>query len=41
MIGNEQNIRCPHKGLLDIICIQKDGSRAKHMGNQNSTSTES
>ena len=29
MIGNRQNIRCTHKGLLDVICIQRDGSAAK------------
>ena len=29
MIGNGQNIRCTHKELLDVICIQKDGSIAK------------
>ena len=29
MIGNGQNIRCTHKGLLDVICIQRDGSTAK------------
>ena len=29
MIGNGQNIKCTHKGLLDVICIQKDGSTAK------------
>ena len=29
MIGNGQNIRCTHKGLLDVICIQKYGSTAK------------
>ena len=29
MRGNGQNIRCTHKGLLDVICIQKDGSTAK------------
>ena len=29
MIGNGQNTRCTHKGLLDVICIQKDGSTAK------------
>ena len=23
MIGNGQNIRCTHKGLLDVICVQK------------------
>ena len=28
-IGNGQNIRCTNKGLLDVICIQKDGSFAK------------
>ena len=29
MIGNGQNFRCTHKGLLDVICIQNDGSTAK------------
>ena len=29
MTGNGQNIRCTHKGLLDVICIQKDESTAK------------
>ena len=29
MIGNGQNIRCTHNGLLDVICIQRDGSTAK------------
>ena len=29
MIGNGENIRCTHKGLLDVICFQKDGSTAK------------
>ena len=28
-IGNGQSIRCTHKGLLDVICIQKDGPTAK------------
>ena len=30
MIGNGQNNKCTHKGLLDVICIQRDGSTAKH-----------
>ena len=29
MIGNGQNIRCTHKLLLDVMCIQKDGSTMK------------
>ena len=29
MIGNAQNIRCTHEGLLDVICIQRDGSTAE------------
>ena len=29
MTGNGQNIRCTDKGLLDVICIQKDESTAK------------
>ena len=29
MIGNGQNIKCTHKGLLDVICVQRDGSMAK------------
>ena len=29
MIGNGQNIRCTHKGLLDVICVLRDGSAAK------------
>ena len=29
MIGNGQNLRCIHKGLLDVICFQKDGSTAE------------
>ena len=29
MIGNGQNIRCSDKGLLDVICIQRNGSTAK------------
>ena len=29
VIGNGQNIKYTHKGLLDVICIQKDGSTAK------------
>ena len=29
MIGNGQNIRCTHNGLLDVICIQEDGLTAK------------
>ena len=28
MIGNEQNIKCTHKRLLDVICIQNDGRTA-------------
>ena len=31
MIGNEQNIRCTHKGLLDVICIQRDGLTTRDM----------
>ena len=31
MIRNGQNIKCTHEGLLDVICIQKDGSTAKDM----------
>ena len=31
MIGNEQSIRCTHKGLLDVICIQRDGLTARDM----------
>ena len=29
MIGNWQSIICTHKGKLDVICKQKDGSMAK------------
>ena len=29
MIGNGQNIKCTHKGLLDVIFIKRDGSTAK------------
>ena len=29
MKGNGQNIRCTHNGLLNVICIQRDGSTAK------------
>ena len=29
MIGNGQNIKCTHEGLLDVICVQRDGSTAK------------
>ena len=29
MIANGQNITCTHKGLLDVICIQRDRSTAK------------
>ena len=29
MIGNGQNIKCTHKGLLDVICAQRDGSMAQ------------
>ena len=29
MIGNGQNIRCTCEGLLDVICIQREGSTAK------------
>ena len=29
MIGNGQNIRCTYKGLLDVICVQRNGSIAK------------
>ena len=29
VIGNGQNIRCTHKGLLDVICVQRDGSTTK------------
>ena len=29
MIGNGQNIKGTHKGLLDVICVQNDGSTAK------------
>ena len=29
MIGNGQNIRCTHKGMLAVICVQRHGSTAK------------
>ena len=29
MKGNRKNIRCTHRGLLDVICIQRDGSSSK------------
>ena len=29
MIGNGQNIKCTQKGLLDVICVQNDGSTAR------------
>ena len=29
MIGNGLNIKCTPKGLLDVICVHKDGSMAK------------
>ena len=29
MIGNGQNIKCPHKGLFYVICVQNDGSTAR------------
>ena len=29
MIGNGLNIECTHKGLLDVICVHRDGSMAK------------
>ena len=29
MLGNGQNIRCTHQELLDVICIQKNGSTVK------------
>ena len=29
MIGNGQNFKCTHKGPLDVICVQRDGSMAK------------
>ena len=29
MIRNRQNIKCTHKGLLDVLCIQNDGSSAR------------
>ena len=29
MIGNGHNIKCTHKGLLDVICIENDGSTAR------------
>ena len=29
MIGNGQNIKCTHKGLLYVVCIQNDGSTAR------------
>ena len=29
MIGNGQDIRCTYKGLIDVICIQRNGSMAK------------
>ena len=32
MIENGQNIRCTHNGLLDVICIQRDGLTAKDNG---------
>ena len=30
MIGNGESISCTHKGKLDVICMHKDGSTAKH-----------
>ena len=27
MIRNGQNMRCSHKGLLDVICVQRDGQQ--------------
>ena len=29
MIGNGESISCTHKGKLDVICKQKDGSMAR------------
>ena len=29
MIGNGQNFRCTHKGLLDAICVQNDRCTAR------------
>ena len=29
LIGNGQNIRCNLEGLLDVICVKRDGSNAK------------
>ena len=29
MTGNGKNIKYTHKGLLDVICVQRDGSMAK------------
>ena len=29
MIGNGLNIKCTHKGLLNAICVQNDGSAAR------------
>ena len=40
MIGNGQNIRCTHKGMLDVICIQENGSIAKDTCWENSASIE-
>ena len=28
-IGNGQNIKCTHRGSLDVVCIQNDGSTAR------------
>ena len=33
MIGNGQSIICTHRGKLDVICKQKDGSMAKETWN--------
>ena len=30
MTGNGQNIRCTHKGLLDVICIQMHQLQKTH-----------
>ena len=29
MIGNVQNINCTYMGLIDVICVQRNGSMAK------------
>ena len=40
MIGNGQNIRCTHKGLLDVIYPRRWVNHKRHMGNKSGSSIE-